>query len=146
MILDVIIITTGGLYCLLVNEIDSCIFQSNSECMVKHLAWPDKLITSHTLNNREQVPLQLFFFTMLSHCISSHDQQYVSDTAFVFHLFFIQSHCISSHDQQYVNCAAFVFLDHPASLHSIPWPWTGSEWHRISFSLPSSLISFWSHD
>ena len=56
-------------------------------------------------------------------------------------VFTIQSHCMSSHDQQYVSDTAFDFLYHAVSLHFIPWP-TGSEWHCICFSLPCSLIAF----
>ena len=100
---------------------------------------PCSLIAFHPMTNREWVTLDWFFFTMQSHCISSHDQQDVSDTAFVF--FTMQSHCISSHDQQDVSDTAFVVLYHAVSLHFIPWP-TESEWHCICFSLPCSLIAF----
>ena len=128
--------------------------------------WPSSLIAYHLLTNSLWVILHLFFLTIQSHCISSHDQQYVSDTAFGFffwpssliashpmtnrewvtlYLFFltIQSHCgISSHDQQYVSDTAFVFLYYPVSLwHFIPWP-TGSELHCICFSWSLSLIAF----
>ena len=126
-------------------------------------SWPSSLIAFHPMTNSMRVTMHLFFLTIQSHCISSPDQQLVSDTAFVFldhpvslHLipwptvcewhciwfFFltIQSHCISSHDQQGVSDTVFVFLDHPVSLwHFIPWP-TVCEWHCICFSLLSSLI------
>ena len=74
------------------------------------------LIAFNPMTNRQWVTVHLFFLTMQSLCISSHDQQAVSDTA-------------------------FVFLYHAVSLHFIPWP-TVCEWHCICFSLPCSLISF----
>ena len=46
--------------------------------------WPCSLIALHPMTNSLWVMLHLFFFTMQSHCISSHNQQVVSDTAFVF--------------------------------------------------------------
>ena len=119
-------------------------------------SWPSSLISFHPF--RLWVMLHLFFLTIQSHCISSHDQQEVSYPALFFltiqflithrmwvtlHLFFltIKSDFISSHDQQYVSDTAFVFLDHAVSLHFIPWP-TGCEWHCICFSWLSSLILF----
>ncbi len=94
---------------------------------------PCKLISFHPMANRQWGHC-IFLFTMQSHCISSlsissHDQQYASDTAFL--LFTMESHCISSHDQQVVSDTTF-FLYHAVSLSFIPWP-TGSEWHCIIF-------------
>ncbi len=96
----------------------------------------------------------LCFFTLQSHCISSYDQQYVSDTAFFLHpavslhfilwpaagewhyifVFNMQSHCISSYDQQQVSDTAFLFFtmqSHWTSCH---------DQQRVSDTLPCSLI------
>ena len=84
-----------------------------------HWIWfslPSSRIAFHPMTNREWVTLYLFFFTIQSHCISSHDQQYVSDTS-------------------------FGFLYHAVSFHFIPRP-IGSEWHCICSYLPCSLIAF----
>ena len=72
------------------------------------------LITFHPMTNRGSVTMHLFFFTMQSNGI---DQQYVSDTV-------------------------FVFLYHAASLHFIPWP-TVCKWHYICFSPPCSISSYY---
>ena len=74
------------------------------------------LIAFHLMTNSQWVTLHLIFLTIQSYCIWSHDQQYVSDTA-------------------------FIFFDHEVSLHFIPWP-TGCEWHWICSSWPCSLIAF----
>ena len=57
--------------------------------------------------NRGWVTLH-FSFARQSHCVSSHDQQGVSNTVF-YYFFTKQPHCIqSSHDQQAVSGTAFL--------------------------------------
>jgi len=92
-----------------------------------------------------------FFFTMQSHCISSYDQQQVSDTAFyslpsslideqqyvsdtAFISITMHSDCISSHDQQEVSDTAFSLL--PCSLIAL---------HLITNRMWVILLFFYYH-
>jgi hypothetical protein len=100
-----------------------------------HFLLPWSLIAFHPMTNREWVTPYFFFFTMESHGMTN--------SWWVILNVFLYNALVSSHDQQGVSDTAFM-LCHAVSLHVIPWP-TASEWHSmLHFTKQSHGIS--SHD